>query len=116
MAYYTNSEFEKRMRKVVKRHNRLATSGVVHKMMPDGLVVAKPRIYNPRFPWVGLILLIAAIFAFKGYVHFALGAEDYAARAEVLLNGSILEQAGGLAMMADPVTLWISELFTTLMG
>ncbi|MEL6640545.1 MAG: hypothetical protein AAFP98_04400 [Pseudomonadota bacterium] len=116
MAYYVNTEFEKRMRKVVKRHNRLATSGVVHKMMPDGLVVAKPRIYNPRFPWLGLALLIAAVFLFKGYVHFALGAEDYAARTDVLLGGTILEQAGGLAMFAEPVTLFISNVFTTLMG
>ena len=116
MAYYANSDFEKRMRKVVKRHNRLATSGVVHKMLPDGLVVAKPRVYNPRFPWLGLALLIAAVFVFKGYVHFALGAEDYAARTDVLLGGTILEQAGGLAMMADPVTLTISQIFTMLMG
>lgn len=116
MAYYVNTDFEKRMRKVVKRHNRLAVSGVVHKMMPDGLVVAKPRIYNPRFPWVGLVLLIAAIFLFKGYVHFALGAGDYTARTDVLLGGTILEQAGGLAMFADPVTLAVSNVFTLLMG
>lgn len=116
MAYYANTEFEKKLRRVVKRHNRLATSGVVHKMMPDGLVVAKPRVYNPRFPWTGLVLLIAAVLIFKGYVHYALGAEDFAARAAALANGTLMEQLGGLAMMADPVTLSISNIFTSLFG
>lgn len=116
MAYYVNPDFEKRMRKMVKRHNRLATSGVVHKMMPDGLVVAKPRVYNPRFPWVGMVLLVAAIFLFKGYVHYALGADDYVARTDVLLGGTILEQAGGLAMYAEPVTLAVSQAFSALLG
>ena len=116
MAYYVDTEFEKRLRKVVKRHNRLATSGVVHKMMPDGLVVAKPRIYNPSFPWKGLVLLIAAVLVFKGYVHFNLGAEEFAARSDALLQGSLFEQAGGLAMYADPITLAISNFFTTFFG
>lgn len=116
MAYYVDTEFEKRLRKVVKRHNRLATSGVVHKMMPDGLVVAKARIYNPRFPWKGLILLVAAVLIFKGYVHFALGAQEFSARTDALLQGSLFEQAGGLAMFADPVTLAVSNFFTMLLG
>jgi hypothetical protein len=116
MAYYANNEFEKKLRRVVKRHNRLATSGVVHKMMPDGLVVAKPRIYAPRFPWMGLVLLIAAVLMFKGYVHFALGAEDFALRAEALANGTLFEQFGGLVMQADPVTLTISNVFSTIFG
>lgn len=114
MAYYVDTEFEKRLRKVVKRHNRLATSGVVHKMLPDGLVVARPRIYNPSFPWKGLVLLIAAVMVFKGYAHFNLGAQEFTARTEALLQGSLFEQAGGVAMYADPVTLAISNVFSTL--
>ena len=116
MSYYANPDFEKKLRKVVKRHNRLATSGVVHKMMPDGLVIAKPRVYNPRFPWGGLVALIAAVLIFKGYVHFALGAADFSARADALAGGTLFEQAGALAMQADPVTLFVSNLFTLIFG
>jgi len=113
---YANPDFEKKMRRVVKRHNRLAVSGAVHKMMPDGLVVAKPRVYAPRFPWVGLAMLIAAVFLFKGFAHHALGAEDFAARAEALQGGSLFEQIGALAMAADPATVAISSFFTSLLG
>ena len=113
---YANPDFEKKMRRVVKRHNRLATSGVVHKMMPDGLVVAKPRVYTPRFPWAGLAMVIAAVFLFKGYVHYALGAEDFAARAEALQGGSLFEQIGALAMAADPATIAISNFLASLLG
>jgi len=116
MASYANPDFEKKMRQVVKRHNKLATSGVSHKMLPDGLVVATPRVYTPRFPWAGLAMLVIAVLMFKGYVHYALGAEDFAARAEALTGGSLFEQLGALAMTADPVTLAISNLFTTIFG
>lgn len=116
MAYYANSDFEKKLRRLVKRHNRLATSGVVHRMMPDGLVVAKPRIYNPRFPWVGVAMLVAVVLLFKGYVHFALGADDFALRTEALSQGSLFEQLGAFAMQADPVTLAISNVFSSILG
>lgn len=116
MSYFADPNFEKKLRRVVKRHNRLATSGTVHKMQSDGLVVAKARGFAPRFPWVGLVTLIAAVLIFKGYVHYALGAEEFAARAAALEGGSLFEQLGAMAMSADAITLTISNLFTTLMG
>lgn len=116
MAYYSDPHFEKRLRKLVKRHNRLATAGVVHKMQSDGLVVAKPRIYAPKFPWVGLALLVASVFMFKGYLHHALGAQEFAARSEALATGSLFEQAGALAMFADPITLTVSNFLGQLLG
>ena len=116
MAFYANPEFEKKLRRVVKRHNRLATAGVVHKMLPDGQIIAKPRIYTPRFPWAGLAMLIVAVLMFKGYVHYALGAQDFAARADALSGGTLLEQVGALAMIADPVTLTLSNVFAVILG
>jgi len=109
---YVNAPFEKRLRKIVRSNNRMATSGVVHKMKSDGLVVAKPRIYSPRFPWRGMVLLFAAMFVFKGYVHFALGAADYSQRIATLSEGSLFEKIGGLAMQADPITLTVSQVLS----
>lgn len=113
---YVNAPFEKRLRKIVRTNNRMATAGVVHKMKPDGLVVAKPRLYAPRFPWRGLILLILAVFMFKGYVHYALGDADFNQRIAALSEGTVFEQVGGLAMHADPMTLTISELLNKFLG
>lgn len=109
---YVNAPFEKRLRKIVRTNNRMATGGVVHKMKSDGLVVAKPRVYAPKFPWRGLVLLFAAMFAFKGYVHFALGAADYNQRIATLSEGSVFEKIGGLAMQADPITLGFSQFLS----
>jgi hypothetical protein len=113
---YVNAPFEKRLRKIVRTNNRMANAGVVHKMKPDGLIVAKPRIYTPRFPWRGMVLLIAAIFVFKGYVHFALGAADFDQRIAMLSEGSVFEKIGGLAMQADPIVLLVSQTFGQLLG
>jgi len=116
MAYYSNPEFEKKLRRVVKQHNRLATSGAVHKVMPDGLIVAKPRSITPRFPWFGLVMVLFTVMAFKGFVHYALGAEDFNARAEALANGTFYEQIGGYVMQADPLTVALSQFFTNVLG
>jgi hypothetical protein len=113
---YINAPFEKRLRKIVRTNNRMANAGVVHKMRSDGLVVAKPRLYAPRFPWRGLVLLTLAVFVFKGYVHYALGAADFNQRIATLSDGSIFEKVGGLAMFADPMTLAISELLSKFLG
>lgn len=116
MAYYVNAPFEKRLRKIVKTNNRMANAGVVHKMKSDGLVVAKPRVYAPRFPWRGLVLLIAAVFVFKGYVHYALGAAEFDQRIATLSEGEVFEKIGGLAMQADPITLTISQILSQIVG
>jgi len=88
----------------VKRHNRLATAGVVHKMQADGLVVAKPRIYAPKFPWVGLVMLVASVFMFKGYLHHALGADDFAARSEGLAQDRIIIATSRAAAAVRPTS------------
>lgn len=113
---YVNAPFEKRLRKIVRTNNRMAAAGVVHKMKSDGLVVAKPRLYAPRFPWRGLVLLTLAVFMFKGYVHYALGEADFNQRIAALSEGTVFEQVGGLAMYADPMTLTISELLNKFIG
>lgn len=113
---YVNAPFEKRLRKIVRTNNRMATAGVVHKMQPDGLIVAKPRLYAPRFPWRGMVLLVAAVFVFKGYVHFALGAADFNQRVAVLSEGSVFEKIGGFAMQADPIALLVSQMFGQFLG
>jgi hypothetical protein len=113
---YVSAPFEKRLRRIVRTNNRMANAGVVHKMKPDGLVVAKPRVYAPRFPWRGMVLLIAAVFVFKGYVHYALGAADFDQRIASLSQGTLFEQVGGLAMHADPITLTISQMLSKVVG
>ncbi len=108
MAITANVPFQKRLRRIVRRHNRMA-HGVTHKLTRDGLIVATPRIYNPRFPLKGLLMLVAVAFLFKGYIYAHLGAQAYTDRVAGLSEGAPLEQAGAWMMAADPATVFVGE-------
>lgn len=111
-----NVPFDKRLRRIVRKNNALVNRGVVHKMNKDGLVVAKPRVYTPRFPLKGLVLLIGACLVFKGFVYYDMGAADYDGRIAGLAQGSVFEQAGAWMMQADPLTTAIADTFKTVFG
>lgn len=104
--------FDKRLRHVVRNHQRLNT-GAVHAIRNDGLIVARPRIYNPKFPLRGLILLFAAMVVFKAYIYAHLGGAVYNDRVERLGEGSIFEQAGAWLMQADAVTITVASLLSS---
>jgi len=101
--------FDKRLGKIVRNHQRMS-HGVAHSVGKDGLITARPRTYNPKFPLKGLVLLIAAAFLFKAYIHASLGAADYNSRLEPLADGTLFEKAGAWVMQADTVTLMVSSV------
>ena len=103
--------FDKRLKRIVRRHDRMQSSGAVKTVTSDGLIVARPRVYRPRFPLKGLLAIIVLGFLFKGAVYAALGTEEYAERVVALQQGSVMEQAGGWIMQADPATKLIAEGF-----
>jgi len=107
-----HAPFEKRLRKITRRHDRMA-NGVTHKMRKDGLIEAKPRIYNPRFPLKGMVLLILAAFLFKGYIYASLGPTDYNTRVSSLSEGALIEQAGAWIMHADVVTVFVGTMMNS---
>ena len=100
-------EFDRRMRRISKRHSKLS-QGYVTSVNHDGLVVAKPQRRSHRGTLRGLIILFAVMFIFKGVLHAQLGVNAYEDRVNALNAGSIAEQAGAWVMTPDPVTLWIS--------
>ena len=105
--------FDDRLRKIDKRHRKLAR-GYVMSVNHDGLVIAEPKVHRRTFPWRGILLILVGLMAFKGFLHSQIGPELYQARVVSLANGNVIEQVGAYAMTADPVTLWISEKFTSL--
>ena len=103
------AQFQKRLRRIVKNHQRMA-NGVVHRVNEQGLIEARPKLYNPRFPLRGLILLVGTAFLFKGYIFATLGETTYNERVTELATGSLIEQAGAWIMQADTATLAVSEV------
>ena len=100
--------FDKRLKRIVRRHERMA-NGVVHSINADGLIVARPRIYKPRFPLKGLLMLVAVGFLFKGFLFAYLGADTYMGRVAALQEGAAMERAGAWIMQTDPATTFIAD-------
>ena len=105
--------FEKRLRRIVKSHQRMA-NGVTYRVDGNGLIQAQPRIYNPKFPLRGLILMIGTAFLFKGYIFASLGETTYAERVSKLSEGTLIEKAGGWIMQADPATLAVAQVLQSI--
>ncbi len=101
-----DKHFDRRVQRIQKRHRKLA-SGYVQTVGPDGLIIVKPR-RRIRFPWKGIVMVLLAFFAFKGFLHAELGDAIYAQRVAKLESGTAIERAGAWVMQADPLTQWIS--------
>ncbi len=95
--------FDKRLKRIVRRHDKMS-NGVVRTVNSDGLIVARPRLYRPRFPLKGLLIVLAIGFLLKGFLFAYLGEAAYADRVAGLQAGSTIEQAGAWVMQSDPVT------------
>jgi len=106
---FSGVSFEERIRKILQLHERLRY-GTVSKIQNDGLVVQRPKLYNPKFPVLGLLVLVVAGVFFKAYIYAGLGAAEYDQRIEKLAEGSIFERLGAWIMQADFVTVALSHL------
>ena len=102
-----NVPFDKRLKRIVRRHDKMS-NGVVRTVNSDGLIVARPRLYKPRFPLKGLSIVLFLGFLFKGFLFAYLGEIDYVERVATLQGGSVMEQAGAWLMQPDPATELIS--------
>ena len=99
----TNVPFDKRLKKIVRRHDKMS-NGVVRRVNSDGLIVARPRLYKPKFPLKGLIVVLFLGLLFKGFLFTYLGEANYLERVATLQTGTLMEQAGAWIMQPDPAT------------
>jgi len=109
-----NVPFDKRLKRIVRRHDRMS-NGVVRTVTSDGLIVARPRLYKPRFPLKGLIIVLTLGFLFKGFLFAYLGEASYVERVATLQGGSVMEQAGAWVMQPDPATVLIAGGIATIL-
>lgn len=103
-----NVPFDKRLKRIQRRHDKMA-NGVVKTVNSDGLIVARPRMYRPRFPLKGLIVVLFLGFLFKGFLFAYLGDAAYSERVAALQSGTVMEQAGAWIMTPDPATTFIAD-------
>ena len=106
-------EFDRRMRRISRRHSKLS-HGYVTTVNSDGIVVAKPKRHGKGGTLRGLIILLFVMLLFKGFLHARLGPDAYQGRIDNLASGSAIEKAGAWTMTADPLTLWLSGHISSL--
>ncbi|MEM7752324.1 MAG: hypothetical protein AAF230_02860 [Pseudomonadota bacterium] len=100
-------EFDRRMRRITRRHTQLSR-GYVTSVNDDGLVVAKPKRKFRRGTLRGVAIVVLTLMLFKGVLFSQLGPAAYAERVDSLSQGSFFEQAGAVLMAADPITIWLA--------
>ncbi len=99
--------FNKRLNRIVRKHQRMQY-GVSYKIDPSGMIVARPRLYNPKFPLRGLLLVLATAFVLKGYMLASLGAGVYDEKVALLEQGTTVEKIGAWVMQSDPATQFVA--------
>jgi hypothetical protein len=100
-------EFDRRMRRINRRHTQLS-QGYVTSINGDGLVVAKPKRKMRRGTLRSLAILVIMMMIFKAVLHANLGAAEYDARVASFANGSVFEKVGAWVMVSDPLTEMMS--------
>lgn len=104
-----DAQLNKRLDRVVRKHQRMKSNGVVHRVGRDGLIRSRPRLIRPRFPLKGAMIILALLIAFKAVLFAQLGASNYGLRVEQLKSGNIVEQIGAVVMQEDRVSVTLAS-------
>ena len=108
MADANFQNFDARMARITRQHQRLA-KGYVTKVTKDGLIVHRPRRrVAPYIPWRSVLGLLVVGMAVKVLMFVNLGPETYDARVATLMAGTQFEQVGAYLLQADQATLWLA--------
>ena len=113
MSAYQFDEFERRMRRINRRHSKLS-QGFKTEINSDGLVVAKPHKRRGGATIRGLLLIAVVVVLFKGFLHAQLGVTAYDDRVQRLAEGNAVEKVGAFIMAPDPITLALSYHLSSL--
>lgn len=108
--------FDKRVNRISRRHRKMA-KGYVTRIQRNGIVSNRPRrrtglAVSP----VGILMLVAGFFGFKGVVLAHLGGTTYNERIGALAEGTLIEQAGAWIMQIDPLMLFFARVFGPFIG
>lgn len=106
-------EFDRRMRRINRRHSRLSR-GYKTSVNADGLLVATPVRRRTSTPLRGVVVIVAVLMIFKGFLYAQLGPTAYQDRVDELSGGTQIEQIGAWIMTADPTTVWIASQVSSL--
>ncbi len=100
--------FYKRLERIDHTHRKFA-KGYETVVLPDGLIVARPRRSFRAFPWRGLLMVLVCLVLFKSLLLAQVGPDEYAERITRLESGTFAERAGAYVLRPDAVTALIAD-------
>lgn len=114
MANTKQLQFGRRLRRIDRNHRSLA-SGYVTTVNDSGLIVALPERKSSHQVARSLFFCLVILMAFKAFLLTQIGAVAYHDSVALLQNGTIVEKFGAYVMVADPVTVWVSDFLTAIL-
>ena len=108
MAQTNSQNFDKRMERILRKHQNIA-HGYVPVLTEDGLIVAAPKKRPLRLPLRLTAMTLVTAMAFKVMLFVAIGQSAYEERVARLQAGGDWERVGAWIMVADPVTVWLAD-------
>jgi len=103
-----SNNFYARLERLEQKHEAMSR-GYTARVRSDGLIVVSPRRLQSRISGRSVVLFVASVLLFKGFLMAALGFGSYDFRVDQLRAGSGLEKAGAFVMQRDPVSQFIAE-------
>jgi len=104
-----HAEFRHRLRRLGRKNAQMGR-GYSARMRADGLIVVEPKkVVRSRISGRSLLLFVAAVLLFKGFLMASLGFDSYNYRVAQLSAGTVIERGGAVIMQSDPLSLKIAE-------
>ena len=102
-------QFMERMRRIVERHRKLER-GFEPEVLPDGLVVAKPKPPSHHFVLRSFFACLIVLLGFKIFLLARLGPESYQQRLDLMNERGTLHRIGAYVMYPDGLTRLLAGL------
>ncbi|OCX64718.1 hypothetical protein BFP70_11605 [Thioclava sp. SK-1] len=108
------TDFERRLARIDQIHKAggaFEATGALGRAYFDSHRVKTRR----SIPWRGIAALLAGMLLFKATMLAQIGGEAYAARVDLLRDGTMLEQLGAWVLHADTATRFAAEYIRPLL-
>lgn len=83
------------------------------KLIPTG---ARRRQIRRAIPLRAMMIMAGVLLSFKGFLLYQLGFGVYTAKVAGMQQGDTVDQIGAYLMQIDPVTVWVYETLSVLLG
>ncbi|MEL6958629.1 MAG: hypothetical protein AAGL89_06710 [Pseudomonadota bacterium] len=107
-----DATLNKRIDRLVRKHQKMRRNGVVHRVGRDGLIRSRPRLVRPNVPLRGIAVILMLFMAFKAVLFAQMGSGNYALMIEELRGGNEVQQAGAWLLQEEAVTQTLGGYLT----